>query len=84
MNAAAINIGSGMFITQMPMIVFFITFFYVLLKLDFRHFKYYDVYKLIFPIYLILYLREYRTILSISVSVIHLSSLILIAISFIK
>jgi hypothetical protein len=71
-----------MFINQMPMFVFFITLLYVLLKLGLKHFKYYDVYKLIFPVYLVLYLREYRTLLSVSVSAVHISSLILIAISF--
>ena len=59
------------FYIQIAIIAFFATQLYILGKMGLKHFRYYDVYKLIFPIYIYLHLKEDKSTLSVLFSAIN-------------
>lgn len=63
-------------------LIFFASMIYILVKTGVRRFKYYDVYKLIFPVYLVIYLAKHKSIFAFFVVGIHLLMLALIITSF--
>ena len=67
---------------QLIISTFFITLLYILMKIGLKYFCCKDVYKLIFPIYVYLYIRDKRSSLRVIISVIHVSLVVLIAVYF--
>ena len=59
-------------------LIFFASMIYLLVKIGLRRFKYYDIYKLIFPVYLVLYLARHKNIFDFFIVGIHLLMLALI------
>ena len=62
-------------ILSIMFIIFWITFVYILVKIGLRRFKFYDIYKIIIPVYLIIYIRKYRSIKSIAIGAINIISI---------
>jgi nicotinamide riboside transporter PnuC len=62
-------------ILSIMFIIFWITFVYILVKIGLRRFKFYDIYKIIIPVYLIIYIRKYRNIKSIAIGAINIISI---------
>lgn len=56
-------------------IIFWITFIYILVKIGLRRFKFYDVYKIVIPVYLVIYIRKFRNIKSIVIGAINIISI---------
>ena len=50
-------------------ILFLGTSLYALYKIGLRRFRYYDVYKLIYPIFLIIYLRDEKNLKSFIIAI---------------
>lgn len=56
-------------------VIFLASYFFILSKIELRRFKYYDVYKLVFPIYLVVYIANNRDLKRIVISAINIVSL---------
>jgi hypothetical protein len=56
-------------------LIFWISFFYILVKIGFRNFKYYDVYKIIFPVYLVVYIRKFKNPKSVLIGAVNIISI---------
>ncbi len=67
---------------QLAILAFFATQLYILVKIGLKHFSYKDVYKLIFPVYIALHIKDEKSLLNIVVSVIHVSLAVLIVTYF--
>ena len=62
-------------ILSIMFIIFWITFIYILVKIGLRRFKFYDIYKIIIPVYLIIYIRKFRNIKGIVIGAINIISI---------
>ena len=67
---------------QLAILVFFITQLYILVRIGLRYFNYKDVYKLIFPIYIYLHIKDERSVPSVVISLINISLSVLIVTYF--
>mgnify|MGYP006290428349 CR=1 FL=1 len=57
--------------------IFWVTYLYILTKIGLRHFKYYDVYKLLMPIYLYLYLKNKLNVYRLAIIAINIAAMII-------
>jgi len=64
-------------------LIFFASMIYILVKIGLRRFKYYDFYKLIFPVYLVIYLAKHKSIFDFFMAGINLLMLALIITFFV-
>ena len=63
-------------------ILFLGTSLYALYKIGLRRFRYYDVYKLIYPIFLIIYLRDEKNLKSFIIAILNILMVVCIILFF--
>jgi hypothetical protein len=55
-------------------IIYWVTFIYILIRIGVKEFQFYDFYKVVFPIYIFILLKKFRTVRSILVSAVNVLS----------